>query len=381
MRKLLVATRNTTNPDGTSSSTDTTTQTSESTSAISGSSTTTSRADSDIVSENPIDPSEPLGNADEIFRLDEDGWDKPNTTQRENPVIDLFLHSPIAHNNDTEPSPNASFTKDETSGIPVGHDPVVIFPDSSVDENKTETTIAHPLFPHVVPTIPAEVEPSVINHVEEKPVPPPLVEEDKTESHVHETLSALQDIYTLIQENLGVPNEEKLSISHGNTAFYGGDRTPYRLDPKSIHQFHCERGTNLEFCKVSSEFLYQLSENSGKDFQLTYDKVPMYFIPKKDQLKFYLLSNLMLQNGVTDEIAIPLILSGLSSEQEWVKLDKSFFGDSRTELTTGETTPSKYPLFNSSAAVLYPADLNTIVSDPKIQKIFCLKYLLRILKS
>lgn len=127
---------------------------------------------------------------------------------------------------------------------------------------------------------------------------------------------------------------------------------------------------------MSSEFLYQLSENSGGELRLTYDKVPMYFIPKKDQLKFYLLSNLMLQHGVTDEIAIPLILSGLSPEREWLKLDRSTFGAGPGK----QAAAGRYPLFDSAAAVLYPADLNTIVADPKIQKIFCLKYLLRILQ-
>lgn len=385
LRKLLVATRNTTNPDGTSAETSTP-QTSESTTTA-GSSTSSSVDTSDIKSDNPIDHSEAIGNADEIFRLEEDDWSKPNvTTHRENPVIDLFLHSPSSTTS-TETPVIESSTKEEThtSEMPVPHQhDTIVFPDSTTEENKTETVTAHPTIPHLEPTVATEVVEPSAPAVEEKATPA-IVEEDKADTHVHDTLSALQEIYTLIQENLGVPVEDPLIVSDGNTAYYGGDRTPYRLDPKSIHQFHCERGTNLEFCKVSSEFLYQLTENSGKEFQLTYDKVPMFFIPKKDQLKFYLLSNLMLQNGVTDEIAIPLILSGLSSDQEWVKLEKSYFGDSRaTTITssTGEVSSSnKYPLFNSSAAVLYPADLNTIVSDPKIQKIFCLKYLLRILQS
>jgi hypothetical protein len=118
----------------------------------------------------------------------------------------------------------------------------------------------------------------------------------------------------------------------------------------------------------------------GKEFQLIYDKVPMYYIPKKDQLKFYLLSNLMLQHGVTDEIASPLILSGLDPEDEWVKLEKSFFGGLKGGGRNGDASTSKYPLFNSAAAVLYPTDLNTLTTDAKLQKIFCLKYLLRVLQ-
>jgi len=159
--------------------------------------------------------------------------------------------------------------------------------------------------------------------------------------------------------------------------FYGGDRAPYRLNPKSIHHFHCEKGNSLEFCKVSSDFLYQLSENTGKSLRLIYDDIPMYFIPQKDQLKFYLLSNLMLQHGVTDEIAIPLIVTGLSAEEDWLKLGKSHFGALKTN---DANVPAKYPVFDPYAVVLHPADLNTIRTDPKIHKIFCLKYLLRILQ-
>ena len=198
--------------------------------------------------------------------------------------------------------------------------------------------------------------------------------------HVGETLSTLKELYTSIKENLGVRTDDSDDVKYADAAFYGGDRG-YRLNPKSIHHFRCEKGTNLEFCKVSSEFLYQLSENLGKEFRLIYDKVPMYYIPKKDQLKFYLLSNLMLQHGVTDEIAIPLILSGLDPEDEWVKLEKSFFGGLKGGRNGDATvSTSKYPLFNSAAAVLYPTDLNTLTTDAKLQKIFCLKYLLRVLQ-
>ena len=109
-------------------------------------------------------------------------------------------------------------------------------------------------------------------------------ERKSTDSHVSDTLENLQEIYNLINENLGVPlDEQRDSVHHSATTFYGGDRTPYRLNPKSIHQFHCEKGTNLEFCKVSSEFLCQLLENGGKELKLVYDLVPNFFIPKKDQ--------------------------------------------------------------------------------------------------
>jgi len=81
----------------------------------------------------------------------------------------------------------------------------------------------------------------------------------------------------------------------------------------------------------------------------------------------------MLQHGVTDEIAIPLILTGLSPLEDWLKLDKTYFG--------GLKESAKYPLFNPAAAILYPADLVQMSTDPKMQKVFCLKYLLRLLKS
>jgi len=179
----------------------------------------------------------------------------------------------------------------------------------------------------------------------------------------------------MIQENLGVPTDAGYE-SDLKGAFYGGDRSPYRLNPKTIHHFHCEKGNSLEFCKVSADFLYQLSANTGKDLRLIYDDIPMYFVPKKDQLKFYLLSNLMLQHGVSDEIAIPLIASGLSAEEDWIKLGKSYFG----ALKDSNNEPTKYPLFDPYAAVLHPADLTVIRTDAQIQKIFCLKYLLRILQ-
>jgi len=192
-----------------------------------------------------------------------------------------------------------------------------------------------------------------------------------TDAHVSETLATLQEIYTLIQDNLGVPNDPGYEADLKGS-FYGGERSPYRLNPKSIHHFHCEKGNSLEFCKVSSDFLYQLSENTGKSLRLIYDDIPMYFIPRKDQLKFYLLSNLMLQHGVTDEIAIPLIATGLSAGDDWLKLGKSHFGAIKTNDAS--------PLFDPYAVVLHPADLNTIRTDARVHKIFCLKYLLRILQ-
>jgi len=87
----------------------------------------------------------------------------------------------------------------------------------------------------------------------------------------------------------------------------------------------------------------------------------------------------MLQHGVTDEIAIPLILTGLSPLQDWLKLDKTYFGGLKE--SASDDIPSKYPLFNPEAAILYPADLVQMSTDPKMQKVFCLKYLLRLLKS
>jgi len=399
LRELLVATRNTTNPDGTAGNS----TTSDSGTIIeSNSEFNTSGPSSNVSSLMPSREEDHIhevvvANADEIFHLeDEDDWSKPNVSStpstvssstRENPVIDLFLSSATTASVASSSTTPETLVDEETfvlketgnsSTVIVSIDPTndtVTYPESVKNEETKADDIVHS--ETVSPAVPAETVAVTVATPTSLNAPSQAEEERRsTDLHVDDTLSALQEIYSSIQENLGVPIDEKLSISNGDAAFYGGDRTPYRLNPKSIHQFHCERGTNLEFCKVSSEFLYQLSENSGSEFHLTYDKVPMYFIPKKDQLKFYLLSNLMLQHGVTDEIAIPLILSGLSSVQDWVLLDKSFFGDS-----SGDLLQSKYPLFNSEAAVLYPADMNTIVSDLKIQKIFCLKYLLRILQS
>ena len=79
----------------------------------------------------------------------------------------------------------------------------------------------------------------------------------------------------------------------------------------------------------------------------------------------------MLQHGVTDEIAIPLILSGLGPENEWVKLEKSHLGGLKGR-NGKPVASSRYPLFNRAAALLYPMDLNAVTTDPKLQKIFCL---------
>lgn len=401
LRKLLVATRNTTSKEmsendsdeGNTSGPDA--PSTDLSSDINSSSVNITLNVSTVSLETPVDDSDGAIKGDEIFRLEEDDWVKPNASSvRENPVIDLFLHAPVTTSTPESTSTSSSNTEQlEQDSLHHSTDVVVdsrsaddgvVFHEPTHENNTSQTTHGHsPLDPteSAASATPSstDVEHSPVS--EEKPSSS-LIEEERRSAdlHVDDTLSSLQEIYSLIQENLGVPVGDLLYENQADSAFYGGDRTPYRLNPKSIHQFHCERGTNLEFCKVSSEFLYQLSENSGKEFRLTYDNVPMYFIPKQDQLKFYLLSNLMLQHGVTDEIAVPLILSGLSSEQDRITLEKSFFGDVRASSATGEFTPSKYPLFNSDAAVLYPVDLNSVISDSKIQKIFCLKYLLRIFR-
>lgn len=267
-----------------------------------------------------------------------------------NPVLDLFLHPPVAPVVVTEPPPAP-----ETAATDYATDSVVDKESTGEQVHQTQDIPSDPIV--VVPA------------VEEK--------RSQTDMAVDETLTNLSEIYRSIRDNLRAPADSP-SVTGVDVALYGGDRSPYRLDPKNIHHFHCEKGTSMEFCKVSSQFLSQLTDNMGDELQLIYDKVPMYFIPTKDQLKFYLLSNLMLQNGVTDEIAIPLILSGLRSQDEWLKLDKSYFGALRT--SADQLVANRYPLFNSAAAVLYPTDLNTIMTDSKVQKVFCLKYLLRVLQ-
>lgn len=273
----------------------------------------------------------------------------PEVVQNKTEVPEMLIVSPTPNN--------------ETSTTPIS--------DKPSEEVVTNSTTTTPKTTTIQPQIQSSV--TSISGEEER--------KNSETLHVGETLSTLKELYTLIKENLGVRSDDSDDVRYADAAFYGGDRG-YRLNPKSIHHFRCEKGTNLEFCKVSSEFLYQLSENIGKEFRLIYDKVPMYYIPKKDQLKFYLLSNLMLQHGVTDEIAIPLILSGLDPEDEWVKLEKSFFGGLKGGGRNGDAASSisKYPLFNSAAAVLYPTDLNSLTTDSKLQKIFCLKYLLRVLQ-
>jgi hypothetical protein len=284
------------------------------------------------------------------------------------PVSSADKRTPEAGHNQTEVAESEVLIVSPTSNNETSITPIADG-DKPLEESNSTTTTTTPKTTTIQPQTQSST--ASISGEEER--------KNSETLHVGETLSTLKELYTLIKENLGVRTDDSDDVRYADAAFYGGDRG-YRLNPKSIHHFRCEKGTNLEFCKVSSEYLYQLSENMGKEFQLIYDKVPMYYIPKKDQLKFYLLSNLMLQHGVTDEIAIPLILSGLDPEDEWVKLEKSFFGGLKGGGRNGDASTSKYPLFNSAAAVLYPTDLNTLTTDAKLQKIFCLKYLLRVLQ-
>lgn len=324
----------------------------------------------------------------------EEESDRNKPATRENPVIDLFLHpvnsstdslhpeNTSAVNESDDSSPNKEVTEEFHQVAQVQLNATESVESiSSVDTNSTIAPSADERkVSEEVSTTTTTTKPTVTNSTTSAPIESQKEEERKNaqqeESYsIDDTLSTLKELYTSIKENLGVRSDDLDVASYADAIFFGGDRG-YRLNPKSIHHFHCEKGTNLEFCRVSSEFLYQLSENVGKDFRLIYDKVPMYYIPKKDQLKFYLLSNLMLQHGVTDEIAIPLILSGLGPEEEWVKLEKSYFGGLKSR--NGDS--SKYPFFNSAAAVLFPTDLNTLTTDPKLQKTFCLKYLLKTLQ-
>lgn len=321
---------------------------------------------------------------------------------RSNPIIDLFLHPTAAANKSSsvEPTPTAlanSFDRpnvgepaptevkleaEQTDVVHQENNQTAPFPTHSSSSTTVPSITQQPAFLHED----AITQKSTTTTTSEASV---SVEEERKMAdtlHVEETLATLKGLYSSIKENLGVQSDDdgddiiQVAGYTEDATFYGGDRGGYRLNPKWIHHFRCEKGTNLEFCKVSSEFLYQLSENIGKEFRLIYDQVPMYYIPKRDQLKFYLLSNLMLQHGVTDEIAIPLMLSGLDPEDEWIKLDKSYFGEMKGR--NGEATaPNKYPLFNSESAVLFPVDLNAVTTDPKFQKVFCLKYLLRLLQQ
>ena len=415
LRKLLVATRNTTNAEQQAEQLAESTERPQNTSASTDSTTAivpSERPENHTTS--PIDIEITII-TEEIFpveKVEEGEWIKASVSgsgARENPVIDLFLHPVNSSTEQSAQQENKPLVIEEapvedlgvedkneanlTEKAEVGHDrPEVVAHDVKIisDQIANETSTPPLAEEHKAPVI----EIVTISHndnnsttanpktASESPTSTPAPAEDERKNadtlHIEEVLSNLMELYTSIKENLGVRSDDPDVASYVDAAFYGGDRG-YRLNPKSIHQFRCEKGTNLEFCKVSSEFLYQLSDNVGKDFRLIYDKVPMYYIPKKDQLKFYLLSNLMLQHGVTDEIAIPLILSGLGPENEWVKLEKSHFGGLKGR--NGEPVASnRYPLFNSAAAVLYPTDLNAVTTDPKLQKIFCLKYLLRLLQ-
>ncbi|KAI9550520.1 hypothetical protein GHT06_005840 [Daphnia sinensis] len=387
LRKLLVATRNTTNVEQPDLAEVIETVSNVSTHQHNSSSTSSAEKHSNYTNS----PPELTVIIEEI--LAEDDQNKPVSDKQENPIVDLLEHqvnsstelsdsrdSPLHNGSVSDPElvslvemevtkPESVHNQTEIVGLEVAivslsHNdsatPVIVEEHKHSEESTTtsKTTSSHP-----------RSHPSTISGEEER--------KNAETLHVGDTLSTLKELYTLIKENLGVRSDDAEDVRYADAAFYGGDRG-YRLNPKSIHHFRCEKGTNLEFCKVSSEFLYQLSENIGKEFQLVYDKVPLYYIPKKDQLKFYLLSNLMLQHGVTDEIAIPLILSGLDPENDWVKLEKSYFGGLKGR--NSDTSASKYPLFNTAAAVLYPTDLNTVTTDPKLQKIFCLKYLLRVLQ-
>lgn len=271
---------------------------------------------------------------------------------RDNPVLDLFLHT--------------------QSGIEHESNPVDTLKYDQIDINRAE---------NATETLPAQAEASnesnVGNKVEE--ATPAITKEegladddkkaDEVSHAVDQTLAQLKELYALIKDNLRLSTDEP-EVNAKDDSLFGGDRG-YRVHPKSLHQFRCEEGTNVEFCRVSLEFLNQLTENNGEEFRLVYDQVPLYYIPKKDQLKFYLLSNLMLQHGVTDEIAVPLILSGLSSEKEWVPLPKSTFTHSKS---------LDMASFNEDATVLHPVDLQTITADPRYKKVFCLKYMLRVLQ-
>ena len=116
---------------------------------------------------------------------------------------------------------------------------------------------------------------AIVVEVAEEAAPSKTVdaEEDRSSQIVDDLLVALQDIYGSIMTNLGVGTTEAGAAAGVDASFYGAGRTPYRLDPKNLHHFRCEKGTKLEFCKVSSEFLYQLSANHGKELRLVYDKV------------------------------------------------------------------------------------------------------------
>lgn len=280
--------------------------------------------------------------------------EEPVHIHRDNPVIDLFLHPPANQESDV----NSTMKSIEHDGVQIDRAEVA-----------QEVNITAPAHQDVTE------DPVKNGNKHEEPIKD--VDEDKKSDDVShavvETLAQLKDVYTLIKENLRASIDGPDVNSKGDASLYGGDRG-YRVDPKSLHQFRCEEGTNVEFCRVSLEFLNQLVDNNGEAFRLVYDHVPLYYIPKKDQLKFYLLSNLMLQHGVTDEIAVPLILAGLSAENEWVRLTKSTFSASKSLQGDGMAS------FNGDATVLYPVDLPTITTDPRYKKVFCLKYMLRVLQ-
>lgn len=413
LRKLLVATRNTTNQEQADLD-EPALETFKNNSASMNSTTATNLTEINLPDTNPsATPEIEITIITEeivpVEKSEQGEKSKASSGTRENPVIDLFLHPvnvtsehslpvekslPVAQSPADSPVVYSETVNAENKGAiavkpEVGHDSLaeidvheiaVVFSPISNETSVPSLTDQGGSVDNVTISNLTTTVPSTSTTTEPTFVSTPGEEERKNNAdtlHIEDTLSTLKELYTLIKENLGVPSDDSDVISYADTAFYGGDRG-YRLNPKLIHHFRCEKGTNLEFCKVSSEFLYQLSENTGKDFRLVYDKVPMYYIPKRDQLKFYLLSNLMLQHGVTDEIAIPLILSGLGPERDWVQLEKSHFGGLKGR--NGESTSTKYPLFNSGAAVLYPIDLNTVTTDPKLQKVFCLKYLLRLLQ-
>lgn len=119
-------------------------------------------------------------------------------------------------------------------------------------------------------------------------------------------------------------------------------------------------------CGILRSYLGTLTENGGGDVRLVHGSIPMFYVPEKDRIPFYSIANVLLHYGVSDELGLPLLFSGLAKESDWILLNRTRGGLDELES-------------DSATTFLYPFDLHSIHGNGRLGDTFCQKYLLNLL--
>lgn len=168
----------------------------------------------------------------------------------------------------------------------------------------------------------------------------------------------------------GEYNEFNLEIPYNSSTWNAWPwwKSPYGLNvtKKAMDGIHSSANADvIEFVRNKSNFGYNVSA-------LMCGPSDIFHFHKRRQEQFYQVAKILRESEVFLEIAVPYLLSGLSSRESCVNLptDHLWNTDRKTPLT----------FFNVSKSVIHPVKISEVFANETFRNEYCLKYVRRVLK-